>query len=420
MDSLRTAVKSAGETLKNIVDIVVSENTQEVDNIEKSLLEELQNQDTTFGDYISYLHDLLKELYGYMSSRKLSKTISKLFERFPDIQPLPETRKLVTPVFTTSQYSKDDVAKSLGKISFENKKAEMRKIKAMEIASPSTSKQKDEDMHQESDGKPAMSLSSSVTEVRDFTAPGVDLAFHVSPDKSGRFWVSDSYGNLVHTDLEGNELQEIQTSDELYGHHTVTQDGELIFTDTDNNVINKITKDNEITKFSKTGDWAPLSIHSSRINGNILVGMVKNGEAKVTRYNEAGKELQKIQKDTKGQRLYSEPRYITENINGDVGVSDHNKNRVVVVNRSGQHRFSYTGHGPGFWPYAICTDVLGHILVCDGFTDTIHLLNQDGQFLSLLLSKQHGIDEPRSVCVDDDSNLYVGQRNTVTVYKYLW
>ena len=99
--------------------------------------------------------------------------------------------------------------------------------------------------------------------------------------------------------------------------------------------------------------------------------------------------------------------------------SDHFK-AVVMVNKSGQHRFSYTGQGSEFSPYGICTDVLGHILVCDGNSDTVHLLDQDGEFLSVILSTQQGIRSACSLCVDDENNLYVGQfNNTVTVYKYL-
>jgi DNA-binding beta-propeller fold protein YncE len=243
----------------------------------------------------------------------------------------------------------------------------------------------------------------------------------MSLDKSGRLWASGGDGNLVHTDLQGNQLQKMKTSGGQ-GYHTVTQDGELIFTDWYNKVIKKITQGNKITEFIKTGDWEPYSIHSSHINGDILVGMRKGREGKVTRYNKTGEELQNIQRDNKGQGLYSWPHYITENINGDICVSDCNKETVVVVNKSGHYRFSYTGQGSRFYPYGICSDVLCHILVCDQYSNTVHLLDQDGQFLSLLLTRrQQGVRCPISVCVDDENNLYVGQynTNTVTVYKYL-
>jgi streptogramin lyase len=427
MDSLRTVMKANGESLKSLVDTVVSENMQEANNIEKSLLEKLQSQDTTFNDYISYLHDLLKEFSSYLSSSKLSDIIPKLSEKFPDIRPIPESAKPITPVFTAGQYSKDDVAKLLGKINLKDTKPEMKKIKPMEIVSPSpsvksTSTQKKQDRHKKFDVKQTLSLSSSVTEVRKFNVPGVNSTRHMSLDKSGRLWASDNHGNLVHTDLQGNQLQKIQTSGEDSGYHTVTQDGELIYTDSDSKVIKKITQGNKITEFIKTGDWIPVSIHSSHINRDILVGMWKDREAKVMRYNKTGEELQNIQRNNKGQGLYSYPHYITENINGDVCVSDYDKCAVVVVNNSGHHRFSYTGQGSEFNPYGICTDVLGHILVCDRVSDTVHLLDQDGQFLFLLLTQQqHGVDYPLSVRVDDENNLYVGQygTNTVTVYKYL-
>ena len=83
-------------------------------------------------------------------------------------------------------------------------------------------------------------------------------------------------------------------------------------------MIYRITPDKNITAFIKTGDWKPVSVHSSHINGDILVGMVKDGGAKVTRYSKTGKEIQNILRDNKGQGLYKMPLYITENINGDI------------------------------------------------------------------------------------------------------
>eukprot|EP00105_Crassostrea_gigas_P035774 XP_019919922.1 PREDICTED: uncharacterized protein LOC109617716 [Crassostrea gigas] len=125
---------------------------------------------------------------------------------------------------------------------------------------------------EKSEVKQTLPLSSSVTKVREYTVPGVGSVSHISLGKSGRLWVSDGNGNLVQTDLQGNQLQKIKTSGRDEGYHTVTQDGDLIYTDRYNKVINRITPDNIITELIKTGDWEPLSIHSSHINGDILVG----------------------------------------------------------------------------------------------------------------------------------------------------
>ncbi|XP_061192384.1 uncharacterized protein LOC133200607 [Saccostrea echinata] len=419
MDNLRTSMKTEGESLKSLVDIVISENMKQLDQIEHSLLEDLNTHDKTMDDYNTYLNTLVKELHRCLSSTEPQKLMS---EKKPKIRSIPETTKPVTPGFTAGQYSKSVVIKLLGKIHVPNTKAEKREIKPIEsvynTAMKPTHKQMKED-RKKSDKKQTMSLSASVTKVREFTVPGVDNAFHVSPDQSDRLWTSDNYGNLVQTDLQGNEVQKIKTNGGSEGYHTVTQDGDLIFTDQDKNIIKRITQDNNITEFIKIGYWIPFSIHSSHINRDLLVGMKTDKEAKVTRYNKTGKELQNIQRDNKGQELYELPHYITENINGDICTSDFRKG-VVVVNKSGQHRFCYTGQESGFRPYGICTDVLGHILVCDSYSNTVHLLDQDSQFLSLLLTQQQGVYAPRSVCVDDEKNLYVGQlTNTLTVHKYL-
>ncbi|XP_062594619.1 uncharacterized protein LOC134256046 [Saccostrea cucullata] len=420
MDNIRTSMKTEGETLKSLVDTVISENMKQLDQIEQSLLEDLNTQDKTMDDYITYLNNLVKELHKCLSSTETQKLMS---EKKPKIPSIPETTKPVTPRFTAGQYNKSDVTKLLGKIQVTNTKAQKREIRPIESVYNTAMKPTHKQMKEgktKSDKKQTLSLSASVTKVREFNVPGVDDVRHVSLDQSERLWISDSEGNLVQTDLQGNVIQKIETSGG-YGYHTVTQDRDLIFTNKEKNVINRITQDNTVTEFIKTGDWSPLSIHSSHINRDLLVGMMKDSEAIVTRYNKTGKELQNILRDNKGQELYSYPHYITENINGDICTSDLNRKAVVVVNKSGQHRFSYRNQKSEFRPYGICTDVLGHILVCDVISETVHLLDQDGQFLSRLLTKQQKIYTPRSVCMDDENNLYVGQcnTNTLTVYKYL-
>ena len=160
-----------------------------------------------------------------------------------------------------------------------------------------------EQSKEKSDMKQALSLSSSVTKVREYSVPDVANLFHVSVDKSSRLWVSDWSGNLVQTDLQENQLQKIQTSNG-YGYHTVEQDGGLIYTEREEKVIYRITPDKKITEFIKTGKMTPISVNSSRINGDLLVGMRTYKEAKVNRYSKTGKEIQNIQRDNQGQELY--------------------------------------------------------------------------------------------------------------------
>jgi hypothetical protein len=153
--------------------------------------------------------------------------------------------------------------------------------------------------------------------------------------------------------------------------------------------------------------------------------MNRNRDWKVTRYSKDGEKLQDIQRDHKERILYKSITYLTENINGDICVSDSYAGQVVVVTRSGQYRFSYPGgHSyEGFHLNGICTDTLGHIIVCYnvfGFSGKVNLLSEDGRLLMSLGPNQ---DQPaaQAVCVDDQHNLWVKQQrsNVVSVYRYL-
>ncbi|XP_062578116.1 uncharacterized protein LOC134240013 [Saccostrea cucullata] len=105
---------------------------------------------------------------------------------------------------------------------------------------------------------------------------------------------------------------------------------------------------------------------------------------------------------------------------------------VVVVDSGGKHRFSYTGPPSGsglrqgFNPSAICTDALSHILVVDTLTDTVQMIDKDGNFLSLLLTKPRSIHIKRYGLTYDYKThlLYVGSgpsklTDIVSVYRYI-
>nr|XP_034319989.1 tripartite motif-containing protein 2-like [Crassostrea gigas] len=173
--------------------------------------------------------------------------------------------------------------------------------------------------------------------------------------------------------------------------------------------------------------WVPRCVYWSPSTGDLLVAMYNNDTktGKVTRYNQSGQLTQTIQYHNTGRGLYSRPHYITENNNGDVVVSDYidiMSGAVVVTERGGRHRFSYTGHPSGsvLGPQGICTDALSHILVCYG--RTVQMINKDGQFLSHLLTKSQEMGSPWSLSYDVNTHrLWVGSldNNKVCVYRYI-
>uniref|UniRef100_K1PLM2 Tripartite motif-containing protein 3 n=1 Tax=Magallana gigas TaxID=29159 RepID=K1PLM2_MAGGI len=266
---------------------------------------------------------------------------------------------------------------------------------------------------------------TSVPELhQSLTLTGVGCCYHISCVTSDRVWVRDIDNNIMLTDTTGVPLHRVEDSCSGFGSHTVNSESELIYIDRNYN-INKLSKDMKTTTtFIERTDstWRPQCVYWSPSTGDLLVGMYNydTETGKVTRYNQSGQLTQTIQYHNTGRGLYSYPIYITENNNGDVVVSDL-FSAVVVTERGGRHRFSYTGHpsGSGLQPRGICTDTLSHILVCDG--RTVQMLDKDGQFLSYLLTESQEMGGPRSLRYDVNTHrLWVGSwYNKVCVYRYI-
>ena len=124
MESIRTSMKAEAGSLKNLVDEVTTENIENTYTMEKTLLKMLKSQETTYDDYIAYLGKMSDEFEEYLSitNQKL------LFSKTLKIQLIPEPTKPVPPLFTAGRFSKDDVAKLLGRVNVPNTKPEKRNI----------------------------------------------------------------------------------------------------------------------------------------------------------------------------------------------------------------------------------------------------------------------------------------------------
>ena len=257
--------------------------------------------------------------------------------------------------------------------------------------------------------------------------PDLESCHHISLLKSGDMWLSDYFGNLVLMDSSGRRLKHVNCSGG-YGFHDVTKTGELMMADFKLNCVVEIHSMGSTTKvLFSTGQWSPCCIHYSRISGDILLGMKTSSKGCVARFNSQGKELQRITSRPNGERLYSEPIYITENKNGDICTSDWYKEALVVVSRSGRHKFSFHGgKGEHFFPGSVCTNKKGHILLYETFSRSIHIFSTDGILLDVIIHERFSTGlqfVPQGMCVDEGQHLWLGNNcdmNLVSVYKYIY
>ena len=269
--------------------------------------------------------------------------------------------------------------------------------------------------------------------------PGINYICHISVVTPDKLWVSQ-LRKLQQVDATGHVLRTPHDEYEysIDGGHTVSVEGDLLFIakvrdsveSTESDGVHKMTSDGSITTLLTLNlpNLSPTCIHSSHINGDLLVGLIDDSDpptGRVMRCDGTDRKTGYIELDEEGQRLYKSPLYITENKkNGDIVVCDGWKKALVAVDKSGRHRFDYRGHSTdkSFNPSGVCTDVLGRILVVHSDTDRtvcISLLDHNGQFLTRLLTEQADPDEYflKSLCVDDKNNIYVAYKGKIKVFR---
>lgn len=263
----------------------------------------------------------------------------------------------------------------------------------------------------------------------------------ISCGKSGRLWVmSDSETEIYQVENNGDTNEKVYST----GPFCVTKDNALLYKsdpfyenedeDEDKDEykngdrIKKKTSLISISLLKTETSEEVVGIYSSFVNGHILVLIqlstvtvrfwLLHLSHKIIRYDENGLKIEDIWINGKIQEWrFLSDAYITENKNGDIIISCKEYETVVGMDRSGEHRFLYS-HPDNDYPRGICTDKYGHILVA--FESSIHLLDEDGAFQTILLKNMSSNILFTCLCLDDKQNIYVGNdRGIVNVYKYL-
>ena len=239
---------------------------------------------------------------------------------------------------------------------------------------------------------------------------------------NSEFWTSAKDNILRLYNLQGELLKSGRTkSGNRPSNIAVIKSGDLVYTDHNDRSIN-ILKNTKIDLLVRLRGWLPLYVCGTS-STDLLVIMISDDEkqSKVVRFS-GFTETQSIQTDDFGHPLYSttnDPKDLSENRNLDICVADYSGGAVVVVSAAGKLRYRYTGPPSAtrrpFQPLGIATDSRGRILVSEYRYHSIHIVDQNGQFLCYMDTL--GLKHPWGLCVDSRDNLFVAELKTGKVKK---
>ncbi|XP_056005902.1 uncharacterized protein LOC125658614 [Ostrea edulis] len=389
--TLIDTVSKHGE-LKRKIDQIVKEVQSEIESIRKNHVELLI---TTRTEVQQNLTEIDREVSSLKELTLDSNDINKVFHFTPTnkiYKNLPDDPVLTMPVFSTKRIDSVQLREMFGTLSdIVTKPTAIAKVRLMETPLM---------VHRIATGYSQLYGVAFLDRMGIWAignAQQIKL-FHVN-DKSTK--------KSIDTKLSGKKLI------------LVTNQGHLLYAEKGGRTIHIVKQEQSEELISLQG-WGVVGFC---VTDDLLVVMRSDDkrETRVVRYH-GREEKEIIQFESKGKPFYSvgpNQKLICENRNFDICVADRDACAVVVVSQDTKFRFRYEGNPSSlrkteFKPKGIATDSLSNILVSDLDNACVHVVDQNGKFITVLDCPRV---QPWGLCVGLDNYLYVADNASGDVIK---
>lgn len=391
--TVKTAISNHGDDLHQEVESLITKLKSDLDKTESKQLASLNKQQNEVAVTISEIKKSIARLRKLSNSNDDSLLLS-YNSRNAEFRNLPHEIEETLPSFTPSKINREQLHKQIGSLSFTTKGQLCTKVKRGVKSSL-------QDRLLPSEPSTLITIETGYRSLYSVSCIGDEEIWTCGLDNIMRLY-----------NIQGELVKSIQTkSGNLPQDISVTRDGELIYVDHEDRSVN-LVNNKRIKAVVRLQWWKPRNVCCTS-SGGFLVMMIKdeNKQSRVLRYT--GSEKHTFQFNDNGKLLYSSGgmKYVSENKNQDICVADNKAQAIVVINKNGKHRFSYTGppsaSNESFDPVGITTDNHGQILTTDCRNHRIHILDQNGQFLRFI--DNCGLHTPWGLCVDTHNRLLVAE-----------
>ncbi|XP_065930019.1 uncharacterized protein [Magallana gigas] len=406
-EKLTTAMSKQGEQWHREIDIIINKKKTEISEIKVKHRDLLQKHLDEIKQIQALINQTLLAIEEIKKSTEVSPTI-EYSSKIREFSKLPPKVKITLPTFIPKPLDHKKLYNMFGQITPLSTATEQN---VLSLNQPNTSV------------KTLLDEPELVATIQT----GYEDVYNVTYLNEDCVWTFGSTKDIKCFNMKGELLHTVSSKSEQRPNGiAVDSDGNLLISDWKSGTVNKVNNGQTEELIRLRGRW-PCNLCVTS-NGDLLVIMLSDDEtqSKVVRYS-GSTEKQTIQFDDEGKPLYSgniSVKYITENRNHDICVSDSWAGAVVVVNQNGKLIWRYIGHPSvtkkvPFEPYGITTDSQSRVLTADCVNHCIHILDQDGQFLRYI--DNCDLEYPWGLCVDNNDNLFVSEhfKGNVKKIKFL-